>query len=108
MSESPEPVAGKVGGGLKLSGENNISVPSGGAFTRNDPFSIALWINTPDEKDRAVIFHRSRAWTDAGSRGYQLLIEDGCLSASLIHFWPGNAIRIRTRENWRLTAGCTW
>ena len=44
------------------------------------------------------MFHRSRAWTDAGSRGYQLLIEDGRLSASLIHFWPGNAIRVRTRD----------
>ncbi len=96
--ESPEPTAGKVGGGLKLSGENTISVPTGGDFTRNDTFSIALWINTPDEKERAVVFHRSRAWTDAGSRGYQLLIEEGHLSASLIHFWPGNAIRIRTRE----------
>ena len=98
VSESPEPVAGKIGGGLRLSGENNISVPTGGDFTRNDAFTIALWVNTPDEKERAVIFHRSRAWTDAGSRGYQLLIEDGRLSASLIHFWPGNAIRIRTRD----------
>ncbi len=96
--DAPEPVTGKVGGGLKLSGENTVRVPAGGDFTRNDPFSIALWINTPDEKERAVIFHRSRAWTDAGSRGYQLLIEDGRLSASLIHFWPGNAVRIRTRD----------
>ena len=47
---------------------------------------------------RAVVFHRSRAWSDAGSRGYQLLLEDGRLSASLIHFWPGNAIRIRTPD----------
>jgi hypothetical protein len=52
----------------------------------------------PDYKDRSVVFHRSRAWTDSGSRGYQLLIEDGKLSMSLIHFWPGNAIRIRAKE----------
>ena len=43
-----------------------------------------------------MVFHRSRAWTDAGSRGYQLLIEDGKLSWSLVHFWPGNAISIQT------------
>ena len=55
-------------------------------------------MNTPDKKERAVIFHRSRAWTDAASRGYQLLIEDGKLSASLIHFWPGNAIRVKTKQ----------
>ena len=97
VSENPQVVPGKVGNGLKLSGENNVNFKLGSDFTRNDPFSISLWMQTPDHKDRAVVFHRSRAWTDAGSRGYQLLIEDGKLSASLIHFWPGNAIRIRTQ-----------
>ena len=33
------------------------------------------------------------------SRGYQLLIENGKLTASLVHFWPGNAISVRTRES---------
>jgi len=49
-------------------------------------------------KDRAVVFHRSRAWTDAASRGYELLIEDGRLKWSLIHFWPGNAASISARS----------
>ena len=69
-----------------------------GNFDRYEPFSLALWIKTPDFKDRAVIIHRSMSWTDAGSRGYQLLIEDGKLTAGLIHFWPGNAIGIRARD----------
>jgi hypothetical protein len=98
LSDNPAVADGKIGNGLRLSGENNVTFAVGGGFTRNDPFSIALWLNTPDVKQRAVIYHRSRAWTDAGSRGYQLLLEDGCLSASLIHFWPGNAIRIRARK----------
>ena len=68
-SESPGVVPGRVGNGLALSGENNIDLPAGGEFTRDDPFTIALWVKIPDRKDRAVIFHRSRAWTDAGSRG---------------------------------------
>ena len=55
-------------------------------------------MQTPDEKERAVIFHRSQAWTDAGSRGYELLVEDGRLQLALIHFWPGNAIAIKTRD----------
>ncbi len=96
-SENPEVVEGKVGRGLRLSGENNVTLPLGN-FDRWQPFSLALWIKTPDYKDRAVIVHRSMAWTDAGSRGYQLLIEDGKLSVGLIHFWPGNAIGIRARE----------
>ncbi len=91
-------VPGKVGKAVKLSGDDGIGLKVGN-FRRHDPFSIALWMNTPDLKDRAVVFHRSRAWTDAGSRGYQLLIEEGCLSASLIHFWPGNALRVRTKKS---------
>ena len=98
LADNPQIVPGKVGNGMKFSGENKFSTAVGGDFTRDDPFSISLWLNTPDVKDRAVLFHRSRAWTDAGSRGYQLLIEYGQLSASLIHFWPGNAIRIRTQR----------
>ncbi len=92
-----ESVEGRFGKAVKLSGDDAVGLKVGN-FQRFEPFSVSLWMNTPDVKDRAVVFHRSRAWTDAASRGYQLLIEDGRLSASLIHFWPGNAIRIRTKE----------
>ena len=88
-------VDGWRGKAVRLTGDDAVGVGVGN-FRRFDPFSVSLWMNTPDEKERAVVFHRSRAWTDAGSRGYQLLIENGRLSASLIHFWPGNAIRVRT------------
>ncbi len=90
-------VPGKVSQALKLTGDDAVGTKVGN-FKRYEPFSVSLWINTPDLKKRAVIFHRSRAWTDAASRGYQLLLEDGRLSASLIHFWPGNAIRVRAKQ----------
>ena len=88
---------GPTGQAVRLTGDDAIGLKVGN-FRRSDPFSVALWMNTPDVKDRAVVFHRSKSWTDAGSRGYQLLIEEGRLSFSLIHFWPGNAIRVRTRD----------
>ena len=96
-SEGPELVEGRVGKALRLSGENNVTLALGN-FDRFEPFSLALWIRVPDLKDRAVILHRSMSWTDAGSRGYQLLIEEGKLSVGLIHFWPGNAIGIKATE----------
>ena len=40
----------------------------------------------------------NQAWTDAGSRGYELLVVDGHLQWSLIHFWPGDAASVRARE----------
>ena len=82
---------------LKLSGENAIRVP-GGEFSRFDPFTIALRIKPPAHADRTVVMHRSRAWTDAGSQGWELLLEDGHPRFSLIHFWPGDAISIRGIE----------
>ncbi len=91
-------VEGKFGKALQLTGDDAVKLKFGN-FTRNQPFTISLWLKTPDHKKRAVVFHRSRAWTDSASRGYQLLIEEGKLSASLIHFWPGNAIRVRTSES---------
>ena len=78
-----------------MTGDDAVGL-SVGNYSRNTPFTVSLWINTPDIKERAVVFHRSRAWTDSASRGYQMLIEEGHISVSLIHFWPGNAIRVRT------------
>ncbi|REK23377.1 MAG: DUF1553 domain-containing protein [Planctomycetota bacterium] len=100
-------IEGRVGRAVQLTGDDGIRVTAAdaegklkdvGNFRRFEPFSLALWMNTTIPLDRAVVLHRSRSWTDAGSRGYQLLIEEGRLSASLIHFWPGNAMRIRTVE----------
>jgi hypothetical protein len=49
-------------------------------------------------QERAVILHRSRAWTDSGSRGYELVLESMRPAFGLIHFWPGNAIMVRARD----------
>ncbi|MCA9100429.1 MAG: DUF1553 domain-containing protein [Planctomycetales bacterium] len=90
-----EAVAGKIGKAVKLTGDDSVDLDVGN-FTRHDAFSVTLWMQTPDVKERAVVYRRSAGWTDAGSRGYQLLIEDGRLTASLIHFWPGNALSVVT------------
>ena len=66
-----------------------------GNFSRNQPFSLAWWMKAGELSERAVIAHRSRAWTDAASRGYEVLLENGQIRWSLIHFWPGNAISVR-------------
>jgi hypothetical protein len=88
---------GKVGNAIQFSGDDAAGTDVG-QFNRNQPFSIALWLQTPDHKERAVVWHCTMGWTDAASRGYQLLIKDGRLHASLIHFWPGNAISIATTK----------
>ncbi len=95
-SQKNKIVPGKNGNALQLTGDDGVNLGIGN-FKRTAPFSVALWMSTPHHKERTVVFSRSRAWTDAGSRGYQILLRDGHLSASLIHFWPGNAISVRTK-----------
>lgn len=95
---SPSPIAGRNGTGVELDGENGLTTTVGGDWDWYQPFTIALSIKPAQIHDRAVIWHRSKAWTDAASCGYELLLEDGCLSAALIHFWPGDAVRVVAKE----------
>jgi len=87
-------VDGVAGRAIRIGGDDEVGVGVGN-FNLWEPFTVSLWLRVPDVKDRAVVFHRSRAWTDAASRGYELLIDEGHLQWSLIHFWPGDAISVR-------------
>ena len=98
LNESPKLVDGRFGKALQFNGENSVVVSGVGDFKRVDPFSFALWLRPTERQERAVVFHHSRAWTDSGSRGYELVLEKGKANFALIHFWPGNAISIRTRD----------
>ena len=90
-------VAGHSGQAIKLTGDHPVKTPVGN-FRRSEPFSVSLWLQVPEAYERAVVFHRSKAWTDAGSRGYELLIDKGHPRWSLIHFWPGDAVSVRATE----------
>jgi mono/diheme cytochrome c family protein len=97
---SPEEITladGKFGQAIRLTGDHPVATPVGN-FRKSHPFTVSLWLKAPDVKERAVVFHRSKAWTDAGSRGYELLIADGHLRWSLVHFWPGDAASVRCAE----------
>ncbi len=91
-------VEGAKGKGIQLSGDDEIKLGTVGPYDRAKPFSVKLNLRVEQSYDRAVVFHRSRAWSDAASRGYELLIEGGKLSWALINFWPGNAIRVKSKS----------
>ena len=90
-------VEGRLGQAIKLTGDHPVQTPVGN-FRRSHPFTVSLWMHAPTAYERAVVFHRSQAWTDAASRGYELLVADGHLRWSLIHFWPGDAASVRAAE----------
>ncbi len=98
--ESPEIKQVIHGGWVTLNGENGFVFPGIGHFNRSDPFTISVGALARTENvKRAVILHHSRAPIDAGSRGYELLIEDGKISFGLHHMWPGNSVKVRSKKS---------
>ena len=98
LKDAPAPIDAGFDGGsraLRFSGDNSVVHPGVQTFSRVDPFSIALRLQPTEPQDRAVVLHQSRAWTDAGSRGFELTLDHGRPLFALVHFWPGNAVAVR-------------
>lgn len=102
LSDRPESVPGRLGQALKFTGENSVSIEKIADFKRTDPFSFGLWLKIPEELDEIVVLHHQQAGSDAGYNGYQLILENGHAAFGLIHFWPGNALQVRTRDKLKL------
>ncbi|MEO6434171.1 MAG: DUF1549 domain-containing protein, partial [Tepidisphaeraceae bacterium] len=96
--EAPKTVDGKLGKAAELNGENGFVFPGVGTFSRADPFSLGLWLKAASNAPRMVVAHKSRAPADAASKGYELLLENGRVAFGLHHFWPGNSIKVVTKQ----------
>ncbi len=90
-------VPGKIGQGVQFGGDDAFVCKGAGQFGRATPFSFALWLNPAEHKPRQMIFHRSVAAEDSAFRGYSLVLDNGHAVFSMVHFWPGNAIRVETK-----------
>ena len=98
ITESPRIVATPRGPAAELDGENGFTFPGVGHFNRTQPFSLGLWIQPPTTvAPRAVVLHHSKAPADAGSRGYELLLENGRVAFALHYLWPGASLKVVTR-----------
>ena len=102
--DAPEIIKTDTGHAALLSGENGFVFPGVGHFHRGQPFSFALDVKPAELTPRAVLVHHSKAPIDAGSKGYELLLEDGHVAFGLHHMWPGDSLKVRTRETIRAGA----
>jgi hypothetical protein len=87
-------------GAIEFTGDDELTLGDAalGEFSRTDAFSFSLWVRPSAHKSRMVVFHRSRAAEDSAFRGYELMLYEGKPTFSLIHFWPGNALRVQSPE----------
>ncbi|TLD69246.1 DUF1553 domain-containing protein [Phragmitibacter flavus] len=95
---------GHIGQALYFKEDNAVTVPGVGQYSRTQPFSFSIWLKPTVSQERALVVHYSRAGLDAGSQGYELLMEDDRLSFALCHFWPGNAMRVKMNQPLTLSA----
>ncbi|HWN93612.1 MAG TPA: DUF1553 domain-containing protein, partial [Methylomirabilota bacterium] len=95
--EGPRLVAGRLGKAVELNGENGFTFPRVGHFHRASPFTLSLWLQTPSHAPRFTVLHHSKAPIDAGSRGYELLLEEGRVTVGLHHMWPGNSLKVASQ-----------
>ena len=91
-------VPGKFDQAIEFEGDAQTHLPNVGHFQHEDPFSFSVWLRPDQITPRQNIFSRGAGADDAASMGYEFLLIDGKPTASLIHFWPGNALRIQALE----------
>ncbi len=86
---------GRRGGAARLTGDDGFAVADAPVFTRGDAFSFSVWLRPGGvAAERATVFHRSMAYTDAGSRGYELVLEHGRVAFALHRHWPGSSLKV--------------
>ncbi|MDB4474493.1 DUF1549 domain-containing protein, partial [Opitutaceae bacterium] len=85
-------VPGKFNQAMEFEGDALTHLPNVGHFNREDSFSFSIWLRPHKIAARENIFSRGAGADDAASMGYEFLLIDGKPTASLIHFWPGNAL----------------
>jgi hypothetical protein len=89
---------GPVGRAALFEGDDEITFSHPlGEYHRYEPFSFSLWLSPQEDRDRAVVLAWSRGGIDDG-RGYEMLLQHEVPEFALMHFHPGNEIRIRAKE----------
>ena len=79
----------KVAG--KSEGEKSLEIPSGVAFEKARPFTIAFRYQTPDSDGRAILV--SQTDPKNADRGWRVVWEDWGINIQLIESWPNKTLR---------------
>ena len=92
-AEKAEFVNGRFGQAWKLDGKVSAEFVPAPVLERTNAFSVSAWVRF--DGNGAIL---SRMEKGPGYRGMDLLISDKILSVHLIHQWPDNAVKVRTKQ----------
>jgi len=79
---------------LKFTGANHLEYDLDPGFDRTNRFSISTWVNLQGSSGALL----AKMEKDPSYRGFDLLVGDGRFNVHLVDTWPGNALKVRTRE----------
>ncbi len=89
-------VEGHSGKAIQFNGDDEITFPNvAGSLQPWERYTVVFWLKLPKSLTNGVILHRS-AGTDTGFHGTELSLKDGHLFFVIKHFWPGNAMAVRS------------
>lgn len=104
-------VPGYRGMAARFDGDDGLAIRGLPGKERWDAFTWSFWLSDPRQKGPVVVLHRTGG-TDVGFCGFDLMLEDGYLTARVMRHWPGNAVAVRSkaqipREKWT-QVGWSW
>ncbi|MDP6717975.1 MAG: DUF1553 domain-containing protein, partial [Pirellulaceae bacterium] len=88
-------VEARFGQGLKLNGKTLVDLGDVGNFERTDKFSYGGWLYATPNTTGALVARMDSA---NAHRGYDILVQNNMVTAHIIHQWPGNAIKVKTKK----------
>lgn len=86
-------VAGKVGEAIATNGDDAVTLPDFGIKHADQSFSISLWLKPGEAYPRAVVLCNTSSF-DLPYSGYEVLLENGHLTWSLVRELPGSAASV--------------
>ena len=92
-SDKPEYADGRIGKAVSFDGKTSVEVPAPTLVDLKTPSSVSAWVKLGD--GGTVISQQEKG---PGYRGFDLLVADGRPQFHLIHQWPDNALKVRTKE----------
>lgn len=92
-TNAPEFADSRLGKALKFDGKAHAEAASRPEWERTNAFSVAAWVRI--QGDGAILSQMEKG---PGYRGFDVLVSDRRLQTHLIHAWPDDALKVRTKE----------
>jgi hypothetical protein len=86
---------GKSQDAIELVEDSRIELGDVAPLASDKPFSVSVWIKPKNHTTMVVL---SKMDESQSHRGYDLLWNAGKIELHLIHQWPGNAVKVSTKQ----------